>query len=109
MCAVPSARFDTETHPGGRVWSTYPDRRYGQPTESGKDPTRSRQQAPVAGQCSRRQARSSQGRSRLGALAVAPRWQGRSEEHTSELQSLMRITYAVFCLKKKHHISSEKV
>src|SRR3546814_3916256 len=26
---------------------------------------------------------------------------GRSEEHTSELQSLMRITYAVFCLKKK--------
>src|SRR3546814_8095624 len=26
--------------------------------------------------------------------------QGRSEEHTSELQSLMRITYAVFCLKK---------
>src|SRR3546814_10201055 len=26
---------------------------------------------------------------------------GRSEEHTSELQSLMRISYAVFCLKKK--------
>src|SRR3546814_10696006 len=33
---------------------------------------------------------------------------GRSEEHTSELQSLMRISYAVFCLKKKtthHHLS----
>src|SRR3546814_4606717 len=32
----------------------------------------------------------------------------RSEEHTSELQSLMRISYAVFCLKKKtkHYISS---
>src|SRR3546814_13310975 len=28
---------------------------------------------------------------------------GRSEEHTSELQSLMRISYAVFCLKKKKH------
>src|SRR3546814_5069719 len=28
---------------------------------------------------------------------------GRSEEHTSELQSLMRISYAVFCLKKKMH------
>src|SRR3546814_5643762 len=28
---------------------------------------------------------------------------GRSEEHTSELQSLMRISYAVFCLKKKTH------
>src|SRR3546814_5748064 len=28
-------------------------------------------------------------------------WSGRSEEHTSELQSLMRISYAVFCLKNK--------
>src|SRR3546814_4240049 len=40
----------------------------------------------------------------------SPQWQspssvvytGRSEEHTSELQSLMRISYAVFCLKKKN-------
>src|SRR3546814_1945128 len=31
----------------------------------------------------------------------APRPRARSEEHTSELQSLMRISYAVFCLKKK--------
>src|SRR3546814_2592305 len=31
----------------------------------------------------------------------AARAPGRSEEHTSELQSLMRISYAVFCLKKK--------
>src|SRR3546814_5485539 len=30
----------------------------------------------------------------------------RSEEHTSELQSLMRISYAVFCLKKKTHSSN---
>src|SRR3546814_1456278 len=30
---------------------------------------------------------------------------GRSEEHTSELQSLMRISYAVFCLKKKKQTS----
>src|SRR3546814_754489 len=43
------------------------------------------------------------------ASGFADRWferavnpdQGRSEEHTSELQSLMRISYAVFCLKKK--------
>src|SRR3546814_1802240 len=34
------------------------------------------------------------------ALELAPRVR-RSEEHTSELQSLMRISYAVFCLKKK--------
>src|SRR3546814_80373 len=32
---------------------------------------------------------------------------GRSEEHTSELQSLMRISYAVFCLKKKTHTNRE--
>src|SRR3546814_4375363 len=30
----------------------------------------------------------------------------RSEEHTSELQSLMRLSYAVFCLKKKKHKSN---
>src|SRR3546814_5466117 len=30
-------------------------------------------------------------------------FEGRSEEHTSELQSLMRSSYAVFCLKKKKH------
>src|SRR3546814_4045560 len=48
------------------------------------------------------------GRTRLG---VARR---RSEEHTSELQSLMRISYAVFCLKKKkkqkkHSIKKNKL
>src|SRR3546814_3082256 len=42
---------------------------------------------------------------------VGPRHQGdggqqvRSEEHTSELQSLMRISYAVFCLKKKQQLT----
>src|SRR3546814_6508401 len=33
---------------------------------------------------------------------------GRSEEHTSELQSLMRISYAVFCLKKKKQKNTNK-
>src|SRR3546814_7254578 len=33
---------------------------------------------------------------------------GRSEEHTSELQSLMRISYAVFCLKQKKNSKQEK-
>src|SRR3546814_7187339 len=32
--------------------------------------------------------------------------EGRSEEHTSELQTLMRISYAVFCLKKKKHTNN---
>src|SRR3546814_5461942 len=39
-------------------------------------------------------------RRRLGA--------GRSEEHTSELQSLMRISYAVFCLKKKKNTKPKR-
>src|SRR3546814_9985368 len=38
----------------------------------------------------------------LGPETRSPRIR-RSEEHTSELQSLMRISYAVFCLKKKKH------
>src|SRR3546814_8848845 len=37
----------------------------------------------------------------LFGMMVAVCHRGRSEEHTSELQSLMRISYAVFCLKKK--------
>src|SRR3546814_1663854 len=40
---------------------------------------------------------------RLGAAG----W--RSEEHTSELQSLMRISYAVFCLKKNNHASKNYI
>src|SRR3546814_3909223 len=39
------------------------------------------------------------GHSMGGLLCIE--YAGRSEEHTSELQSLMRISYAVFCLKKK--------
>src|SRR3546814_989112 len=44
------------------------------------------------------------GRENTGAVhhpGVAADTRERSEEHTSELQSLMRISYAVFCLKKK--------
>src|SRR3546814_3322752 len=35
-------------------------------------------------------------------IVILPDMDARSEEHTSELQSLMRISYAVFCLKKKN-------
>src|SRR3546814_2298539 len=44
-------------------------------------------------------------RTLAGAFAtslVQTRWANRSEEHTSELQSLMRISYAVLCMKKKY-------
>src|SRR3546814_7865348 len=39
---------------------------------------------------------------RRGQFFASGGMTGRSEEHTSELQSLMRISYAVFCLKKKN-------
>src|SRR3546814_9718159 len=47
----------------------------------------------------------------LAAAAVDRRPIGmvRSEEHTSELQSLMRISYAVFCLKKKTKTNANRV
>src|SRR3546814_7272559 len=44
--------------------------------------------------------------SAAGALPETP--PGRSEEHTSELQSLMRSSYAVFCLKKKNKTKTTK-
>src|SRR3546814_7826292 len=44
----------------------------------------------------------------LHAPALGARSQKRSEEHTSELQSLMRISYAVFCLTKKKKEDNNK-
>src|SRR3546814_10152423 len=50
----------------------------------------------------------------MGGLRFLPDWRTdiddfmRSEEHTSELQSLMRISYAVFCLKKKTQRTSKQ-
>src|SRR3546814_6927555 len=41
------------------------------------------------------------------SAVVIPLEAVRSEEHTSELQSLMRISYAVFCLKKKKYINNK--
>src|SRR3546814_3657981 len=46
------------------------------------------------------EARMNRGQSQLGRTRTL---ETRSEEHTSELQSLMRISYAVFCLKKKNN------
>src|SRR3546814_4169892 len=46
------------------------------------------------------------GRAGAAGPAIRP-GRSRSEEHTSELQSLMRISYAVFCLKKKKHHRSQ--
>src|SRR3546814_8383206 len=58
---------------------------------------RSRMQGQNDWHCWPRQMRT-RSRTAIPVEALGPR----SEEHTSELQSLMRISYAVFCLKKKH-------
>src|SRR3546814_2255550 len=44
----------------------------------------------------------------MGDTSIVGGVKQRSEEHTSELQSLMRISYAVFCLKKKKQNNKEK-
>src|SRR3546814_3461855 len=44
----------------------------------------------------------------IGGTGVKALSEPRSEEHTSELQSLMRISYAVFCLKKKNTANNNK-
>src|SRR3546814_3948797 len=48
--------------------------------------------------------RDSGARGNVGSFVVPSPADARSEEHTSELQSLMRISYAVFCLKKKKDV-----
>src|SRR3546814_16703223 len=66
--------------------------------------------SPPAGRAASKRSTCRQKLVRLGSEVTgsysASVW-ARSEEHTSELQSLMRISYAVFCLKKKnpHHIT----
>src|SRR3546814_10305150 len=66
--------------------------------------------APLAAAAEKPAAASSEAKALAATIAAVDipyeRFQLRSEEHTSELQSLMRISYAVFCLKKKNFILS---
>src|SRR3546814_1350822 len=82
------ARFDTGTEP---PWACRPESRIGEAASGvtgGGFSSRSRREERAAVPF---------------PLASGGR---RSEEHTSELQSLMRISYAVFCLKKKTNIQN---
>src|SRR3546814_2538349 len=70
---------------------TVPPRPKGLPIATTQSPTRVFVESPNR----------TNGRSFASIFSSARSESGRSEEHTSELQSLMRISYAVFCLKKK--------
>src|SRR3546814_2640793 len=72
-------------------WQVYPEMARNANFEADVDALGVKKDAPIYFLCR------TGGRSRAAAV--------RSEEHTSELQSLMRISYAVFCLKKKKHAS----
>src|SRR3546814_10584846 len=73
---------EDQGHPSGARAKGRPDRRCRRPEEEDRD------------------VGDAEGGPREGGDRAAP---ARSEEHTSELQSLMRISYAVFCLKKNKH------
>src|SRR3546814_3252766 len=91
--ALPILRSSASCGPRGRRGSRHRLHVHGLPTPS-RHYTRSRRQSHVrAPQPSPSRIASSCGSGFSHKL--------RSEEHTSELQSLMRISYAVFCLKKK--------
>src|SRR3546814_1552136 len=70
------------------------------PGRAVRDEEREEMQA-VAPETDDQDDREAQDRKKTGDREVARHGERRSEEHTSELQSLMRISYAVFCLKKK--------
>src|SRR3546814_4445869 len=101
-----STRTDT-LFPYTTLFRSAPDRRPDRPLRA---PSSGEPRAALHARLSRNTAR--RGGYRAGAVtrdarfiaylpAFAAGLAGRSEEHTSELQSLMRISYAVFCLKKK--------
>src|SRR3546814_10554586 len=60
------------------------------------------------GRTRRRRVRRREWHADRAALRQPPARNDRSEEHTSELQSLMRISYAVFCVKKKNKQNNRK-
>src|SRR3546814_7028207 len=71
--------------------------------DRGAGPLGGKRVEPVEGLAGFRGAESGLEQAALEGVAVADEVRVfRSEEHTSELQSLMRISYAVFCLKKKN-------
>src|SRR3546814_10533936 len=108
----------TRLHLSARAFSTkmttpasWPGRRSGSMSIESKPKTRAQALVAAALKTARQAPPSRASTAMIASLSVrAPEASSsrndigsRSEEHTSELQSLMRISYAVFCLKKKKH------
>src|SRR3546814_10198157 len=82
-----------------------------------KPPSTSATGGAASATCTAKQAKITSSIAMMNASSARKPWRirystrntstARSEEHTSELQSLMRISYAVFCLKKKTHNKTE--
>src|SRR3546814_8208333 len=106
-CALPISSARTRARANRSCWESAPP----QASPAGRSPRRPRVRSsdvarPHAARCAiRRRERS---RAHLSEHAFGDDdHTSRSEEHTSELQSLMRISYAVFCLKKKKNKSQQ--
>src|SRR3546814_8616613 len=77
---------------------------------AGRASARRSRRRPAATVAGRRRSPAASGLPRLpGSRGCRCQAAARSEEHTSELQSLMRISYAVFCLKKKKKHNNNKM
>src|SRR3546814_7601560 len=98
----PSSTRTASLLPDPTLFRSHPDRREGHGLSgSGMARAETDSRGRNAQLCRyRRGGRQAQGRARGGKRQWREQCR-RSEEHTSELQSLMRISYAVFCLKKK--------
>src|SRR3546814_5282384 len=98
-----AALLDFCARPHGRVGGASPDQRRGQHCDAAYRAYRCADPAHLqsTGRLYRHDARAA------AFLHPAPLWRDKSEEHTSELQSLMRISYAVFCLKKKNNKNTQ--
>src|SRR3546814_6823575 len=100
--SAPAAEFGAHNRDAGAAERTSGSCNAGRPARS-ESPKRS----SAAGQPRRSSVATVEPARPHGPVAracVLQRWAARSEEHTSELQSLMRISYAVFCLEHKHNI-----
>src|SRR3546814_1276895 len=93
--------LDGQEHRLGRIGKPAPFDLLQQPVGLIFGKIRLEAQAPGAGLVAQRRRLGALGRVVVQKLVVGHIASHRSEEHTSELQSLMRISYAVFCLKKK--------